>query len=455
MTIFRTSFARLTFVYMAVIAMVGTGILYWAYEAFLEQSRNNINHLVDTDMAGLVSRYYDRGQRDLARHMSSSLALTSLDSPRQIYLLLSPGGKKLAGNLKAWPHDIIPDARLKLLTISTTPQPQSVFAKATLLSDGYRILVGRDAGAYHILQQHMFHKLLTGFGAFLVVGLGIGLLTARAFLRRINELNELCGLVENGDLSPRAPLREGRDEIDTLGRGINGMLDRMSALLTLHKQTADNIAHEIRSPLMRLNAIIEQGEKKKAIPTSSADLARRQIAQSITLLDKLLDISRIEATEKDRASFADINFSQLLENITELYIPLAEEKSLIFSVITEDNIHISGLEQNLSRLCANLIDNALKFARTKVALTLKKDGSGFALTISDDGPGIDPQIQDSIFQRFARGNRAWGNNQRQSGTGLGLALVKAIADQHQIIIDMSSHPKGTIITLTSHFFYAP
>jgi len=450
LNIFSTSFARLTLVYMAVITVVGTGILYWSYDAFLEQSRDNINHLVDTDMAGLVSRYYDSGDMELARHISSALDLTSLDNPRQIYLFLSPEGKKLAGNLKSWPNGIMPDASLKLLNISTAPEPQSIFAKATLLSDGYRILVGRDAGAYHILQQRMFNNLLIGFGLFLSTGLGIGLLAAWAFLRRINGLNQLCQDVENGDLSARVPLWKRRDEIDTLGRGLNGMLDRISALLTLHKQTADNIAHEIRSPLMRLNAIIEQGEKKQDITADSAELARRQIEDSVTLLDKLLDISRIEATEKDRSSFADTNFSQLLENIAELYAPLAEEKALNLSVITEDNIHISGLEQNLSRLCANLIDNALKFARTKVELTLKKNGDKFILSISDDGPGIDPHLQDRIFERFTT-----GNNEHQAGTGLGLALVKAIADQHKMTIDISSNSKGTSLTLTSYSLCTP
>ncbi|MCF6196755.1 MAG: HAMP domain-containing histidine kinase [Emcibacter sp.] len=445
MNIFRTSFARLTLVYMAVITVVGTGILYWSYDAFLEQSRDNINHLVDTDMAGMVSRYYDSGDMELARHISSALELTSLDNPRQVYLFLSPEGKKLAGNLESWPKGILPDASLKLLNISPAPEPQSIFAKATLLSDGYRILVGRDAGAYHILQRRLFNNLLIGFGLFLVTGLGVGLLTARAFLRRINRLNQLCQDVENGDLSARVPLWKRRDEIDTLGRGLNGMLDRISALLTLHKQTADNIAHEIRSPLMRLNAIIEQGEKKKDITADSAELARRQIEDSVTLLDKLLDISRIEATEKDRSSFTDINFSQLLENIAELYAPLAEEKALNLSVIAEDNIHISGLEQNLSRLCANLIDNALKFARTKVTLTLKRNGDKFILSISDDGPGIDAHIQDRIFERFTK-----GNNEHQAGTGLGLALVKAIADQHKMAIDIASDSKGTTLTLTSY-----
>jgi len=445
LNIFRTSFARLTLVYMAAITMVGTGILYWSYDAFLEQSRDNINHLVDTDMAGLVSRYYDSGDMELVRHISSALELTSLENPRQVYLFLSPEGKKLAGNLQSWPKGILPDASLKLLTVSTAPEPQSIFAKATLLSDGYRILVGRDAGAYHTLQHRLFNNLLIGFGLFLITGLGIGLLTARAFLRRINGLNRLCQDVENGDFSVRAPLWKRRDEIDILGRGLNGMLDRISALLTLHKQTADNIAHEIRSPLMRLNAIIEQGEKKKDITADSADLARRQIEDSVTLLDKLLDISRIEATEKDRSSFTDINFSRLLENIAELYVPLAEEKSLDFSVITEDNIHISGLEQNLSRLCANLIDNALKFARTKVDLTLKKNGDKFILSIRDDGPGIDPHIQDRIFERFTK-----GNNEHQTGTGLGLALVKAIADQHKMTIDIAGASTGTTLTLTPY-----
>ena len=450
MNIFRTSFARLTLVYMAVITVVGTGILYWSYDAFLEQSRDNISHLVDTDMAGLVSRYYDSGDMELARHISSALDLTSLDNPRQVYLFLSPKGKKLAGNLESWPKGNLPDASLKLLNISTGPEPQSIFAKATLLSDGYRILVGRDAGAYHILQRRQFNNLLIGFGLFLITGLGVGLLTARAFLRRINGLNQLCQDVENGDLSARVPLWKRRDEIDTLGRGLNGMLDRISALLTLHKQTADNIAHEIRSPLMRLNAIIEQGEKKKEITADSADLARRQIEDSVILLDKLLDISRIEATEKDRSSFTDIDFSQLLENIAELYAPLAEEKSLNFSIITEDNIHISGLEQNLSRLCANLIDNALKFGRAKVELTLKKNGDKFVLSISDDGPGIDSHLQDRIFERFTT-----GNNEHQAGTGLGLALVKAIADQHKITIDISSNSKGTTLTLTSYSLCTP
>lgn len=446
MNIFRTSFARLTLVYMAVITMVGTGILYWSYDKFLELSRGNINHLVDTDMSGLVSRYYDNGKIDLARHISSALNLTSVDNPRQVYLFLSPDGKKLAGNLEVWPNHIKPDASLKLLNISTTPQPHSVFAKATLLSNGYRILVGRNASAYHILQRRLFNNLLIGFGLFLITGLGIGLLAARAFLHRINGLNQLCQDVENGNLSARAALWKRQDEIDTLGRGLNGMLDRISALLNLHKQTADNIAHEVRSPLMRLNAIIEQGEKKKDITADTAHLARRQIKDSVTLLDKLLDISRIEATGKDRSAFTDINFSQIIENIAELYSPLAEEKSLILSVVTEDNIHISGLEQNLSRLCANLIDNALKFARTKVELTLKKNGNKFILSISDDGPGIDPSIQERIFQRFAR-----GDNEHQDGTGLGLALVKAISDQHKMTINILTNSKGTTLTLASHF----
>lgn len=438
MTLFRTSFARLTLLYMMVLALVGTAILYWSYREYLTQSRHNIEHLIDTDMAGLISRYYDIGDQALIRHISSLLTLTNRKNPQQIYLFLSPEGNKLAGNLEKWPDNIATNSKF-LLFNSQSNQKQQTFAKATSLSKGYKILVGRNATAYNKLETNLFNILLIGFGIFLVTGLAIGFLASRSFLRRINRLNQLCEDVERGNITARIH-SDGQDEIDHLGGKLNNMLNRISDLITLHKDTVDNIAHEIRSPLTRLNAIIEQGEKKQNISVDTAELVRGQIRDSVALLDQLLDISRIEARESDRSAFIDINFSHLLQNITELYHPLAEEKSLTLSVRISDNVHFTGLEQNLSRLCANLIDNALKFARTKIDISLEGHDANFTLSIHDDGPGIPLDLQDRIFLRFTK-----GKHETQTGVGLGMALVKAIADQHNLAIHIESSQQDTSI----------
>ena len=198
----------------------------------------------------------------------------------------------------------------------------------------------------------------------------------------------------------------------------------MQRLLTAQREISDNIEHELRTPLVHLDTRLLHAidHNRDAGVADDLDGARGDIRSIVSLFDALLDLTLAEAGS-DSASRGTVDVSELAAGLADLYAASAGEAGLDFSTRIAPDVTMRGEAIALTRLIANLLDNAIKHvpAGTRVRRIV---GAGPIIAVEDNGTGVAPHDREPIFRRF---HRASGE---RNGHGLGLALVRVIAAQH-------------------------
>jgi len=219
------------------------------------------------------------------------------------------------------------------------------------------------------------------------------------------------------------------------------MLDKMEKLFQGIRQVSDNIAHDLRSPLTRLRADVEV-----TLQESDPQLYRLTLERVLTELQNMQEIfqSLLSLGQAEAGSLKirkkTLNLSQLLEDIVELYGPLAEDKGQVFESKIAERIEIEGDRQLLAQALSNLLDNAVKYVPEGGQIVLSavfKDDKA-VIRLDDSGPGIPQDMRRKVFDRFVRVDPS----RTLPGTGLGLSLVKAFIELHQGNITLSDSKLG-------------
>lgn len=445
----RSIFARLVIWVIAV--SVAVTLLLWVVTATtIERSgREALLRAVDVDLAGLADIHASGGRAELERRIGDRLALASADGNAPHYMLADDAGRRLAGDVEAWPA-LSP--RLSEAGTVTLPGGLKVHARATQLAPGLRLLVAREYGHdTHLLGQVRFAFIAAGAFILLTVALA-GRWMARRLASRIGRINRAFREQDDRSLEALSEGRQAADEIGELTRHSAEALARLQQLVVTHRETSDQIAHELRTPLMHLDNRLVRALKAAPDDAARAGLvdARAEIRHVIALLESLLDIATSEARRGDRRGLAPVNLSQMCERIGELYADSAEESGHAFHLDIARGVTIDGEEMQLTRLVTNLLDNAFKYvpAGCEVRLAL---APGPVLTVADNGPGIPAEERARIFERFHRGGRGSSGSvdgQGGHGAGLGLALAKAIAERHGLAISLAPTDSGACFVIS-------
>ncbi len=392
---------------------------------------------MDVDLAGLVDIYASGGQPELERRIEDRLAITPAGRSQPHYLLTDGDGNPITGDLDRWP-DLDPKVseRGAVSVLDGVP----VLARATQLGPDLRLVVAYESDqAGPVLRRVALVFLIGGALFVLLVGL-FGRHAARGLQSRIEQINAAFRMPDTvRTVATPGHARRG-DEIDELADHSARALERVRRLLKAHREASDQVAHEIRTPLMHLDQRLVKA-LAEPLPDSVAEKlieARMEIRRLVAMLESLLDIASSKARKGNLHGLHPVNLSEIADRICNLYADSAEESGHGFSWQITPDVWIDGEESQLTRLMTNLLDNAFKYVPGGCEITLTLE-PGPTLTVSDDGPGIAPDQAERIFERFYRGG---SSSAGPTGSGLGLALAQAIAERHGLTITLQSADKG-------------
>lgn len=298
------------------------------------------------------------------------------------------------------------------------------------------ILVGRDVENIERTGERVRTAILTSAGIALLLGLLSSFFVSRRFARRVEGFNRLATDVRAGNLDRRAPRNYSEDEMDLLAEHLNAMLDHISRLMQAMRYAGDSVAHDLRTPLTRLRtrletAAVELGDKAEA---DILYAAANDADQLLSTFDSVLRIARLEAGER-RELLKPLDPKPILDDLAELYEPACEDAGLSFRATIAPKTLIMADRGLLSQAVSNLLENAIKYTPRDGAIHLvsrKRRGGGVEVAIKDDGPGIPSWDRERVKERFVRLDKS----RSLPGSGLGLALVEAVADLHQAEFEM-------------------
>lgn len=269
-------------------------------------------------------------------------------------------------------------------------------------------------------------------------------------LRPVDQLSQTAlEIRESGDFSKRLALKDKDDELHRLGKAFNLMLDSLETSFQREKQFNHDVSHELRTPVAVVLSESEYGlryAENLDESKESFEIINRQTKRMKEMISHILDLSRLEnqpALVKKSLSLSDL----LTDKMTD-FQKLSQERGLVLEASIDEDCWIVADELLLHRLLDNLISNALKFTKDRIELSLRKLDGICQLTVTDNGAGIAPSETDKIWNRFYQVDQARNKNSRE-GSGLGLALVRKIADLHQVQIElMSKLGQGSRFILT-------
>jgi signal transduction histidine kinase len=440
--------------------------LGWSSSRLLE---DRLRETIIIETRGLAEQYRSGGVTRLARTINSRIR----NPGNSIYLVTDGEGGWIAGNVRKLARSLWnregkvefayeragPDGRREL---------RHAVARIYRLARGYRLMVGRDIEDQRRYAGHVRNAILSGLLFMLAAGLGAAWLLGKYLLSRIDMISRTSRMIMDGDLSRRVPVVGAGDELDRLASDFNAMLERIEQLMNAMREVSGNIAHDLKTPLSRMRSRLEAGLRGKD-EKACREVLEKTIEESdelIKMFNALLSIARLEAGG-GKARFANIDPRSVVEDVVELYEPLAEESNMRLVMKIEGEFRINGDRQLLGQALANLIDNAIKYGggsapegsedpegddeagggkaknerRGVIAISLSpwRNGAGgdgenggkdkadmVSIAVCDRGEGIASHEHEKALRRFGRLEQS----RSRPGTGLGLSLVTAIAGMH-------------------------
>jgi signal transduction histidine kinase len=418
--------------------------LWYAWQVTIQDGRAEILQ-VDAQRLAEVFR---RDGADGVRSFIDARVRMQIAGER-ILLLTDASLHPLSGNLPAWPAvvPIVPGNYKVDIELGDHGVQTALVHVATLGS--YNLLVGRDNSLFAPLQTRFWYGLAAAIAVLSIAGLLIGLITRHALMSRIHSIRQTVSAIIHGDLQHRLPTHLNDDELNTLSRTINGMLEQIELLVHGVRNVSNSIAHDLRTPLAELRSRLEELALIRPPPEqvyAEIDGAVADVDRVIRIFDALLRLAEIDAGIR-RSGFVALDVADLAANAVEFYAPAAELKNIDLSFRSEGPAFASGDPVLLAQALSNLIDNALKYAPVNGAIevAVQKRSEGTAqISVSDNGPGIDDSEKSKVVQRFYRGDASRGT----PGVGLGLSLVQAVAKLHGSALELSDQNPGLRAAVT-------
>jgi signal transduction histidine kinase len=419
---FNSSGARLAAIYTSAFALatalLGVVILLTTRSALIQEFDTRIR----TETASVLVDYSQGGLAGLTDEIDQRAR-----TPGELdYGVQTASGAPVLGRLASAPalagwsmvHRPGPGGarRLKILT--------------TVLPNGDRLLVGDDFGRIEAVQRQVADSFLLAFAGVAILGVVGGFALNRAVRRRMSAISATAEAIIDGDLARRVPLDRSQDDIARLARTINRMLDRIGNLMDSLRQVSGDVAHDLRTPLTRLRQRLELAARRAGDAAHRAEIegALAEVDSILNTFAAILRIAEVEAGGR-RAAFEPLDLAALARTVFEDYAPAAEDAGKTLTLHAPLPCGIEGDPPLITQMLVNLLENAITHTPrgAGIALVVEARAEGVTLSVRDDGPGV-PEVElERVWRRFYRLERS----RSAPGSGLGLALVAAVAKLHR------------------------
>ncbi len=352
----------------------------------------------------------------------------------------------ITGNIQAFPADLAIDGPPRQLRAADGLSP-GARALAVRLPWGELLVVGRDVTQLGEIRKIILHALFWSGGLILVLGLTLAAAVSVGPLRRIAEIQAAAQVVTQGDFARRLPVTGRHDELDMLSATVNRMLDEIERLVGEIKSAGDSLAHDLRTPVTRLRALLYRLQQQTPPEDPHAGAVDQALDETDALLTRfraLLRLAEIEGGAR-RAGFRAVDPGEVLAQIQDLYEPLATEHGVTIEAQLDPTGTIQADPELLFEALSNLADNAIKFTPPggRVGLRLEATPDGPRVTVTDDGPGVAAEERAAVLQRFYRSDR----DRLRPGSGLGLSIVAAILRLHGFALTLADAEPGLKVVI--------
>ena len=427
---FKTSTFRLSALYLLFFSLSILAVLGYIYYNSVGLLQQQNEQTIKVEVTGLAEQYGAQGLQGLVDAINRRLQQKS----KMLFMLADPAGNYLAGNLHTPAIDKLPDNSWVDFALQEGDDDSVIGHQARAyniqLPQNFQLMVGQDVEDLNLFQGVIRRALYWGLGLALVMGLGGGFFMSRNILRRVHAITETSRVIMEGDLTGRMPISGSGDELDRLSGSLNEMLGQIEKLMQGMREVSSNVAHDLRTPLTRMRARIEAALREDNLAEHKLTM-EQTLADSDALLstfNAVLSITQLESGEQ-RANLQVLDANDILEDVVELYAPLAEDNSGTLTLHSTPGLLVRGKRELMAQAVINLVDNAMKYGEgqsegARIEVSGTKAGNEVVITVADKGQGIADKDKARVLQRFVR----LDESRSKPGNGLGLSLVASVAN---------------------------
>ena len=445
---------RLAIWYAAIFVVSSLTLIAVTYLLLSTSLRQYDREIIETTLVRYATAYRTGGVNGLAAAIRRDQTGPTYEplfvravGPFQDVMYLSPQTEERRYDLSQLDAPAPGEQTWSMLRGSDDSEPLEV-ASVRLL-DGTLFQVGKSTARRELLLRRFRIILLVDFASLVGIGLAGGAAFTASALKPLTNLNATVReILRTGKVQSRVPAGETGDALDQLGIQVNAMLDRIESLIAGMRGALDNVAHDLRTPMMRLRSIAETALQSRGDAAALREALADCLEESdrvVAMLNTLMDISEAE-TGTMRLHRERVNLTELVAQAVELYEDVAEEKGVTLENQASSEIWVDVDRTRMRQVIANLLDNALKYtpAGGRVEIATRAVNGEALLSLHDTGIGISPDELPRIWERLYRGDKS----RSERGLGLGLSLVKAIAEAHRGRVTVESEPeKGSRFVL--------
>ena len=270
----------------------------------------------------------------------------------------------------------------------------------------------------------------------------LGYALAAAALRPVEAMRRRAQDVSLSRGSARLPLPTAHDEIRRLGETLNDMLDRLRRSFERERRFVADASHELRTPVAVIKAELEAALRAEGHDPQVREALVAALEECDHLAQMAEDLLVVARTSEGGLPVRPerLELRELLDRVAARFADRAGERGRTISVEAGEEASVYADALRLRQALGNLVDNALRHGRGEIVLRSRRAGTGVALEVADHGEGFAPEFAEHAFERFARGELA----RSRDGSGLGLSIVRAIAEAHGGRAEVSPDAAATV-----------